>query len=83
MKKLFFILLTTFAFAQKAKLQPTIGIHWTGGFTYDNDVEMPSAQLGLIYTPKTPDLIMSNIGVNANYYYNFINEIPAKNNTDF
>lgn len=65
------------------KLQPTIGIHWTGGATYKNDVEMPSAQLGLIYTPKTPDLIMSNIGVSANYYYNFINEIPEKNNTDF
>lgn len=69
------------SFAQS--LKPTLGIHWTGGTSYQNDVEMPSAQLGLIYTPKTPDLIMSNIGISANYYYNFLNEMPEKNNTDF
>ncbi|MEC5157077.1 hypothetical protein [Chryseobacterium sp. MP_3.2] len=76
-----FLAVANLTFAQS--LKPTLGIHWTGGTTYKNDVEMPSAQLGLIYTPKTPDLIMSNIGISANYYYNFINEIPEKNNTDF
>lgn len=80
MKNLILLFFAGFLSAQS--LQPTIGIHWTGGITYQNDVEMPSAQLGLIYTPKTPDLIMSNIGISANYYYNFINEIPEKNYTD-
>ena len=79
--KTLFLLASVMLSAQS--LIPTIGVRWTGGATYENDVEMPSAQLGLIYTPETPDLIMSNIGVNANYYYNFINEIPEKNNTDF
>ena len=81
MKTLIFLLIANLGLAQS--LTPQFGIHWTGGMTYDNDHEMPSAQVGLIYTPKTPDLIMSNIGINANYYYDFLNEIPSKNNTDF
>lgn len=80
MKKLIFLLIAGSLSAQT--LRPTVGIHWTMGATYSNDVEFPSAQLGLVYTPKVPDLIMSNIGVNANYYYNFLNEIPEKNNSD-
>ena len=81
MKTLIFLLIANLGLAQS--LTPQFGIHWTGGMTYDNDHEAPSAQVGLIYTPKTPDLIMSNIGINANYYYDFLNEIPSKNNTDF
>ena len=81
MKTLILLLASVMLSAQS--LVPTIGLHWTGGTTYQNDHEMPSIQAGLIYTPKTPDLIMSNIGVNANYYYDFLNEVPEKNNTDF
>ena len=81
MKTLIFLLIANLGLAQS--LVPTIGLHWTAGTTYQNDHEMPSIQAGLIYTPKTPDLIMSNIGINANYYYDFLNEIPSKNNTDF
>ena len=81
MKTLLFLLIANLGLAQS--LTPQIGLHWTGGTTYQNDHEMPSIQAGLIYTPKTPDLIMSNIGVNANYYYDFLNEVPEKNNTDF
>jgi len=76
MKTLIFLLIANLGLAQS--LTPQFGIHWTGGMTYDNDHEAPSAQVGIIYTPKTPDLIMSNIGINANYYYDFLNEIPSK-----
>lgn len=76
MKTLILILLSTFAFGQKAKLQPQIGIHWTGGLSYDMEQELPSAQLGIVYTPKNADLIMSNIGVNANFYYDVVSERP-------
>lgn len=60
MKTLIFLLIANLGLAQS--LTPQFGIHWTGGMTYDNDHEAPSAQVGLIYTPKTPDLIISNIG---------------------
>ena len=70
-----FILFASLLSAQK--LQPTIGAHYSGGFSYDMEQEPISLQVGLIYTPKTLDLIMSNIGINANYYYNFIPEKPG------
>lgn len=74
MKTLIFLLIASLGFAQKAKLQPQIGLHWTGGLSYDMEQELPSAQLGIVYTPKNADLIMSNIGVNANLYYDFVSE---------
>ena len=50
MKTLIFLLIANLGLAQS--LTPQFGIHWTGGMTYDNDHEAPSAQVGLIYTPK-------------------------------
>ena len=50
MKTLIFLLIANLVLAQS--LTPQFGIHWTGGMTYDNDHEAPSAQVGLIYTPK-------------------------------
>ena len=80
MKTLILILISTFAFGQKAKLQTTIGIHYTGGFQYDMEHEPMSAQLGLIYTLKNNKLPISNIGISGNYYYDFIPEKPNGEN---
>lgn len=49
-------------------LKPTIGVHYSGGLSYDMNHEPISLQTGLIYAPKTANLIMSNIGVNFNLY---------------
>ena len=80
MKTLFFLLLATCTFAQKAKLQPTLGIHWTAGLDYDMEHELPSAQVGLVYTPKKASLVMSTVGVSAHYYYDFLSEIKNNQN---
>ena len=74
MKKLLFLLIANLGIAQT--LQPTIGVGWTGGLSYDMEQELPSAQVGIIYTSKVPDIIMNSVAINANYYYDFVSEKP-------
>ena len=54
-------------------LQPTIGLGWTGGFSYDMEHEVPSAKIGLLYSPKKSKII-NNIELSGSYYYNFLRE---------
>lgn len=77
------LLLTNLAFAQTAKLQLTAGIHYTGGLSYDMEHDMPSAQIGAVYTPKKALPFMHNVSVSGHYYYDFLNERPEVNYNDF
>ena len=81
MKTLIFLLIAGLFPAQS--LQPTIGLHWTGGLSYEMEHELPSAQIGLVYTPKKANKLLSNIGVSGHYYYDFLNENPKVNYNDF
>ena len=52
------------------KLQPVVGIHWTGGWSYDMEHELPSAELGILYSPKKS--IITNVQLTGNLYYDFL-----------
>lgn len=39
-------------------LQPTIGLGWTGGLSYNMEHEVPSAKIGLLYSPKKVRLLI-------------------------
>lgn len=84
MKTLIFILIANLGFAQiqskKALLQPTIGLSWIGGFQYQMEVEAPGAQIGLKYTPKKSNLLMTDVKFSADYYFDVIPEKPNTRN---
>jgi len=52
------------------KLQPVVGIHWTGGWSYSMEHELPSAELGILYSPKKS--ILTNAQLTGNLYYDFV-----------
>ena len=54
-------------------LQPTIGLGWTGGLSYEMEHEVPSAKIGLLYSPKKSKVI-TNLELSGSYYYNFLTE---------
>ena len=78
MKKLILIFAAGVLSAQS--LQPTIGLKWIGGFQYQMEVEAPGTQLGLKYTPKKANLIMSDIKLSFDYYADVIPEKPGTRN---
>lgn len=59
------------------KLQPVVGIHWTGGWSYEMEHELPSAELGILYSPKKS--ILTNVQLTGNFYYDFL---PEKINSE-
>lgn len=54
------------------KLQPVVGIHWTGGWSYDMEHELPSAELGILYSPKKS--VITNVQLSGAFYYAFLSE---------
>lgn len=78
MKKLILIALlmlsSSIAAQKKSQLQPTIGIHWTGGIQYAMDHESPSLQAGFIFTPKKSELSITDLKLSAEYYFDVIPE---------
>lgn len=73
MKHLTLILLLLTSSISAQFIQPTFGIGWTGGFSYDMEHEVPSAKIGLLYSPKN-DKVITNLEVSGSYYYNFLTE---------
>lgn len=80
MKKLIFFLIAGSLSAQR--LQPIVGIHYTGGFTYGMDEQLFSAKTGLLYTFKEKKTnIINSIEVSGNIYYNFFPKWTKKSYT--
>lgn len=64
-------------------LQPIVGIHWTGGLSYDMEHEIPSAKIGLLYsTLDSTRELQTTLSISGNFYIDVVSEKPETlNNT--
>lgn len=62
-----------------AQLQPTIGIKYTGGVSYDMERESFSAQIGLNYN-FNEDSTFDNVGISGEYIYDWLKMLGSDNN---